>query len=318
MKTLLTTLTASAVFATAAGTAHAAPVFYDGFELGAGTAQYEAGTLIGQPGTGGNWTGDARLAGSGIQVPGSTGSHGYFPDSDPSQFGVQTGGLSYSGIQSAGGHISTGTYLTSVAGASGERFAGRNPTGLSTAQQGTGDYYFSLITQAPDAALPTGDRIMAGFTNSATSAGFYAGYEGDKIGVYGRGFGNVSSNYFFQSLGTFTADEAYLIVLKYESSNANRTVTVWLNPVISGGSVTSSMASWTGVSAMTSGSTTIDGIDIYAKTTTTDTAQLNVASFDEFRIGTDLASVVPIPEPASLALLGLGSLLMLGRGRREA
>jgi len=40
-------------------------------------------------------------------------------------------------------------------------------------------------------------------------------------------------------------------------------------------------------------------------------------TFDELRIATTFAEAVPIPEPVSLALMGLGGLLILGR-RREA
>jgi len=36
---------------------------------------------------------------------------------------------------------------------------------------------------------------------------------------------------------------------------------------------------------------------------------------DEIRIGTTLADVIPVPEPASVALLGLGGLMLLRRRR---
>ena len=39
---------------------------------------------------------------------------------------------------------------------------------------------------------------------------------------------------------------------------------------------------------------------------------------DEFRFGTEITDVVVIPEPASLALLGLGGLMLLPRRRRNA
>jgi hypothetical protein len=43
-----------------------------------------------------------------------------------------------------------------------------------------------------------------------------------------------------------------------------------------------------------------------------------VVVYDEYRLGTTLADVTPIPEPASLALLGIGGALMLSRRRARA
>jgi hypothetical protein len=46
------------------------------------------------------------------------------------------------------------------------------------------------------------------------------------------------------------------------------------------------------------------------------TRQVNTA-YDEIRIGTTLNDVIPVPEPGSLALLGLGGLLMLRRSSAQ-
>ncbi|MFP4355149.1 MAG: PEP-CTERM sorting domain-containing protein [Phycisphaerae bacterium] len=37
---------------------------------------------------------------------------------------------------------------------------------------------------------------------------------------------------------------------------------------------------------------------------------------DEFRIGTESADVTPVPEPATMNLLGIGGLLTIRRRRR--
>jgi hypothetical protein len=59
----------------------------------------------------------------------------------------------------------------------------------------------------------------------------------------------------------------------------------------------------------------IDYLKVFFGTWGESTAAEN-SLLDEIRIGTTLADVIPVPEPASLALLGLGGLLMLNRRRR--
>ncbi|MCC5828195.1 MAG: hypothetical protein JJU36_01995, partial [Phycisphaeraceae bacterium] len=225
----------------AAAPTHGSLILHDGFPMGDGSSLYEEGNLIGQPGAGGNWAGSSRLAGGGIQVPGGTANHGHFPGGDPATFGVHGQGLGYPGILSEGGHATVGTFLISDASAAGTQFVRREVDGLSTAQRDTGDYYFSLIAQAPDGPLPGDDRIMGGFTRGDQGFGFYIGFEGDKVVVFGRGFGQVSTTWFARTLTDENDDElaydpgeSYFFLARYESSN-NRIMTVWANPVIEDG-----------------------------------------------------------------------------------
>lgn len=97
------------------------------------------------------------------------------------------------------------------------------------------------------------------------------------------------------------------------TSPTNSTVEFWFNPAD-----TSSVAALgTGANYFTTGADSKFGRDSGAYSS----ASVNISfqsRADELRIGESLADVIGVPEPGSLALLGLGTLLMLGRGRKRA
>ncbi|MCC5850950.1 MAG: PEP-CTERM sorting domain-containing protein [Verrucomicrobia bacterium] len=319
----LSTLFSAALVA--ASSASASLLFEETFPMGSGPGQYETGNVIGQPGSGGDWSGSARLGGGGIQVPGGTGNHGFFPGEDPGNFGIQSGGHSYPGLATGGARLAGGTFFLSNGNAASTQNVARNAVGFPSAAQGTGEYYFSLTAQAPTiGSLGADEYIGAGFTRAGTTVqsavGFSLGFRGDQVVLHGRGFGVGGGDRVFQNLLdanddpiTYSAGETYFLVLHYDSDTRN--VEAWLNPDLSGNG--NALATWSGSSTMTSfaESTHLNGIDLYSITTTTDTENLTYASFGDYRVGTTFESVA-IPEPGTLVLLG-AALGILWKFRRR-
>ncbi len=107
--------------------------------------------------------------------------------------------------------------------------------------------------------------------------------------------------------GTRTANLWVLTSAQFETFAADGEVTE--TELTTGPVVGSASQSFTGGATVTFN----DGESLKFKVGGNENGTL-VATLDEVRWGSTLVDVTPIPEPASLALMGLGGLLMLGRG----
>jgi len=100
----------------------------------------------------------------------------------------------------------------------------------------------------------------------------------------------------------------YMMAFTYDSAGATPT-TFFIDPTGLGAGLTPSgslaSASFTGTNWGMSG---IGGIKFFAAN--------GLFTIDDVRIGTTWADVSPIPEPSSVALLGLGALGLLAKRRR--
>ncbi len=136
--------------------------------------------------------------------------------------------------------------------------------------------------------------------------------------LYGIKIGSSSAS---TASTTIPDGTASLVVIKldYGTANSNNlytnmTVTMWINPTSAIEADQTAGATRTGTN--TSGYAAVGGIRMAAGYIT-GTAPLatNTGTFDEIRIGTSFADVVPVPEPAALGVgaLGCGALLVAGR-----
>ncbi len=109
--------------------------------------------------------------------------------------------------------------------------------------------------------------------------------------------GSGSTNLFGSALG-----ETVLFVFKLElSTSGSNNIYLWQNPTGLGGpdlSVGTADASWTGLG---SAAAKFRAISFYAGGSAS-----SATTLDEIRFGTTYASVTPIPEPSTVAVLGLG------------
>ncbi|MEX2381349.1 MAG: PEP-CTERM sorting domain-containing protein [Opitutales bacterium] len=320
------TFFATVLAITLAHTVSATLLFEETFPLGSGAGLYETGNVLGQPGEDGDWEGDIRLGGGGIHG-GSGGTGGFFPEGDGSNFGVQSGGHSYPGLITGDARLAGGTYLNSVGDAAGTRRVNRNVDNFPTVLVDTGTYYFSVTGQAPSVgSLGSDEYILGGFYGSQEggSIGFGFGFRGDEIVLHGRGFDEQSSLgrafvTFDDGTGspvTYTPGQEYFMVLEYNSSN-NRAVTATLNPDLTGTNDPLGTFSSSATYMTAGGSSGLEGLELYSMTTTTDQNNLTYASFGDYRIGETFESVSPIPEPGTLALVGISLMALVLMRRRK-
>lgn len=124
----------------------------------------------------------------------------------------------------------------------------------------------------------------------------------------------VSGNFMYQldngakvSLGTARDANTHLFLVEFNlsSSASSDSVTMWVDPTLGG-------------VGDPSGGTTVSGFNLF------DINDLRIGSgaannsFDEIRFGTTLSSVIAVPEPASLSLLGIGALGILAFRRKKS
>lgn len=117
------------------------------------------------------------------------------------------------------------------------------------------------------------------------------------------------------STGITLGDGIYLMLLRYTKGSGtlptDSAVDLWINPTDASSAAALGTADWT----LDSGDGQIkwgrDG-DVLSSIEAGPSQQGRI---DEIRLATSLAEIGVVPEPASLALVGLGGLLMMGRTR---
>jgi len=181
-------------------------------------------------------------------------------------------------------------------------------------------YYLSgLVKVGALANLGTGEYLTSGFLGSAPafstinlSTGFHYGVRNVAGTVYLAVFAGGNA-YNLLALDSTTVTNTYQIVLKLDvNASGVDTLTAWYATnnasSLTQGLAATSVETWTGASSL----------DYYALQSHTTVADNRLVYFDEMRLGTALADVTTIPEPATVGLSLLGGILVLLMRRRKA
>lgn len=283
-------LPALAAFTASAHAASYIGTTYEGFD-------YPVGTVSGaNGGTGWNATGDDSLANT-------TSSW-----TTQASAAVTAGGLSYSGT--TGYSSSSGNKLTMTPTAATDQFgsarAFRN-LGQTVATNSVGSLYFSFLMQKTNVTNRTLNLAFFNGTTELFNIGQNNSASGN-LGTLGVNFGGLNYPTSALTLG----NDMHLIIgkLDFEVSSSMDRITLWVNPM----DITGGEGSLTPYLTVDSNLTTtgLDSIRLFAGQTSGGFNAVT-GNFDEIRVGSSFASV--IPEPSTALLGGLGLLALLRRRR---
>jgi len=279
---------AAGVLMPAAG-AHAAPLVEESFNIGTGSGEYTDG---------------ASLDGAPTNGPATNGWDAAWTVTGTTDSISEAGGLSYS-AGSVGQIGGTG-------GSHGNAF-------------GTADTSRAI---ASDNTLQTATTLWARVLFKPSNDGNFFSFRSDGGSGNGRFtmrwnpgatpdprqdilLEDLSGTQTTDDFGSLTLGSTNLFLFKVtadRTGSAAETVELWLNPTTSDESQLGAATATVSGDILDSTNNQFNQFDFTGGT-------VEGFGIDEIAIGENFNDVVPIPEPGSLALLGLGGLLMLGRGR---
>jgi hypothetical protein len=249
------------------------------------------------------------------QLKGTSTSNLWAGSGSPPQPTNRTGTLTYSGLPTAtGGKVELAGYRVANAGSAARTLwdgttGGLNGTNLfaslllnvssiGTCQSNTtsGNYVFSL----------RGGKGALIISNNANNAANF------NIGLAGNGPG--SGNIWDTNGGNgYSVNTTFLIVLSHTNSALNGTggwsSRLWINPVLGETDPTTPGNLRSANFSVASG--TNSTVIISNGNGNSDAAQRSMIYVDELRVGSTWADVTPIPEPATVGMVGLGALITL-------
>ncbi|PAW76489.1 MAG: hypothetical protein B9S32_14680 [Verrucomicrobia bacterium Tous-C9LFEB] len=266
-------------------TAQASLLLYDGFD-------YASGTLTGSNGGAGfssTWL-TSGAGGTTVATPGYT-----YTDTLGNELQTAGGYVSISGTSSGGAY--------------------RNFSAITAAAGTTTSYWVSVLmdtTGAPYGASSDTSIIQlrtSGFANLVSVGAF-----GTNASFRMRAVsGDAATTIYSTTSGVANSSNLSLIVLRIDVntlSNGADAIYMWVNPDLNAEPSTgSAAAAITGTNFWNDGEFSLT--NIRAGVENAGTAEAKGLNLDEFRMGTDYASVlVSIPEPAHLALWSTSALIM--------
>jgi len=296
-------VTSAAVVMTALGFAIASPatanlVAYDPFLSGddRGAGEYTAGVDIRTQGAAAlGWVGTSGIDGFGVAHSGSTSNfqpNATGEDSPAVDF-EQGGRMQWLGV--------------------GDFPFDRNITRQLNPTPNSNDWWFSIHTNrlgwADPPAADASTYAVGGFTD-ANGDGLQVGYDdtaGDGIPDLVLRMGGANR--------TLTADapssaNQYVLIQLQVNESGNDTVNVWVDPA--------SLTTTTPADTTFTDTNVSDSLAPFTQSKYESPGQSGPVFWDEIRLGTTFEAVTEIPEPGSLALLGLGGLALIARRRRSA
>lgn len=301
MKTTTKLLGATLAVALTASTSYAQLLGYENFNLTAGSNNIAGSSGSGSSGFSTNWT----------------------TIGDPNGGNIISPGYTYADITSAGNRAQV--FNASASSDSSATYFYRTlTTPFSVAADSTGTFWASFMIQGT-AASGGGLGSTIGFFDVAapaanTTSGITIGAVGSNTSyrVANRAL-DTSGSGTVLTTGTNAGTYVFMVAKITINTNAgaNETISLWINPTtFDGTEVSLGTASLANSSLGNIGINNIGSIAFGSNYVSTGTATLGL---DEIRMGTTLASVTPVPEPSTWALLGAGMvLLVVARRRRMA